>query len=271
MNSTPPEVVSGELVPVEHGRTLFATDDPVEVLDHARRMADALKTALDQGGMTMKIGKNEHVLIDGWQTLGSMLGVSPHVVWSRRLVPVGDDQRTSGWEARAEARTVDGRVVGAAEAMVTRAERNWRSADDYALRSMAQTRAMSKALRGPLGFVITLAGRNPTPAEEVPSEAPTAAQAGLPHWAADVPADALDRFEANLAKILTAADVADPAQAATDVANAVVGYCDHLLPAACALLARRLADETTTNPAPGVPDLDADIDAAAAPDHPVEG
>ena len=52
------EVVSGELVPIEHGRTLFATDDPVEVLDHARRMADALKTALDQGGMTMRIGRS---------------------------------------------------------------------------------------------------------------------------------------------------------------------------------------------------------------------
>ena len=33
---------------------------------------------------------------------------------------------------------------------------------------MAQTRATSKALRQPLGFVITLAGFDPTPAEEMP-------------------------------------------------------------------------------------------------------
>ena len=78
----------------------------------------------------------------------------------------------SGWEARAEARTTDGRVVGAAEAMCTRDERTWKNRDEFAIRSMAQTRAMSKALRGPLGFVITLAGRASTPAEEMPSEAP---------------------------------------------------------------------------------------------------
>ena len=101
-----------------------------------------------------------------------MLGVSPHVVWSRRLGT--ENGGAAGWEARAEAKTVDGRVVGSAEAMVTRDERNWKNADDYALRSMAQTRAMSKALRGPLGFVITLAGRNPTPAEEMPSDGATA-------------------------------------------------------------------------------------------------
>jgi hypothetical protein len=35
---------------------------------------------------------------------------------------------------------------------------------------MAQTRATSKALRQPLGFVVTLAGFNATPAEEMPRE-----------------------------------------------------------------------------------------------------
>jgi hypothetical protein len=40
--------------------------------------------------------------------------------------------------------------------------------DDYALRSMAQTRALSKCLRAPLGFIIQLAGFAATPAEEIP-------------------------------------------------------------------------------------------------------
>jgi hypothetical protein len=37
---------------------------------------------------------------------------------------------------------------------------------------MAQTRATSKALRQPLGFVMQLAGFNPTPAEEMPRDEP---------------------------------------------------------------------------------------------------
>ena len=35
---------------------------------------------------------------------------------------------------------------------------------------MAQTRATSKALRGPLGFIVHLAGFSATPAEEMPSD-----------------------------------------------------------------------------------------------------
>ena len=46
-------------------------------------------------------------------------------------------------------------------------EKTWAGRDDYALRSMAQTRATSKAMRQPLGFIITLAGFDATPAEEM--------------------------------------------------------------------------------------------------------
>ena len=178
------ETVAGELVPASDN-TLWHTDDYATATARMELAAVELKQVLDRGGMTMQIGNSEHVLIDGWQTLGSMLGISPYVVWSRPLIE-------GGFEARAEARTVDGRVVGAAEAMCTRDERNWKNRDDYALRSMAQTRAMSKALRGPLGFVITLAGRNPTPAEEMPpegSEGPQTERDWWPAWVADITDD----------------------------------------------------------------------------------
>jgi len=75
-----------------------------------------------------------------------------------------------GWEARVEARTRDGALVGAAESECLRAESKWADRDDYALRSMAQTRATSKALRQPLGFVVALAGYAVTPAEEMPDD-----------------------------------------------------------------------------------------------------
>ena len=95
-----------------------------------------------------------------------MLGVFPVVVWTKE---VGEGQ---GWEARVEARTRDGAVVGAAEAECLRSEKTWKNRDSYALRSMAQTRATSKALRGPVGFVMTIAGFEATPEEEMPREEP---------------------------------------------------------------------------------------------------
>lgn len=145
--------------------TLFRTDDPVEVLSRASEVANALAPCIEQRKLYAVISGKKHVTIEGWTTLGAMLGVTPVCVWTRSL----DDG--SGWEARVEARTLDGRVIGAAEAQCTRAEKMWSRRDDYALRSMAQTRAASKSLGSVLRFVITLAGYSGTPAEEMPREA----------------------------------------------------------------------------------------------------
>lgn len=143
--------------------TLFRTEDPTEIIVKATAVATTLSDVLRKQKLTTRIGKSEHVRVEGWTLLGTMLGVFPVCVWTRKL----DD----GWEARVEARTRDGAVVGAAEAECLRSETKWADRDDYMLRSMAQTRATSKALRQPLGFVVSLAGFDPTPAEEMPSDA----------------------------------------------------------------------------------------------------
>jgi hypothetical protein len=156
------EVIGTELEPA-HGN-LFRTEDPVEIIRRASDTADALAAVLRDRKLTTTIGGKDHVRVEGWTLLGTMLGVFPVVEWTRQV----DD----GWEARVEARTLAGQVVGAAEAECLRTERTWKGRDDYALRSMAQTRAVSKALRGPLGFVVTLAGYEATPAEEMTADSP---------------------------------------------------------------------------------------------------
>jgi hypothetical protein len=176
------EVIGTELEPVTSG-TLFRTEDPVEIIRRATETADALARVIKDKQLFKQIGNRNHVLVEGWTLLGTMLGVFPVVEWTRQI-------DGGGWEARVEARTLGGQVVGAAEAQCSRAEKEWgptpskgRMRDDYALRSMAQTRATSKALRGPLGFVVTLAGYEATPAEEMPAEgfsAPADRQADPP-------------------------------------------------------------------------------------------
>jgi hypothetical protein len=143
--------------------TLFNTTDPVEVLERATRVATALKGVIDKQGLAVRIKGREHVLVEGWQVCGTMLGVVPVIEWTRRV--------EGGWEARCEARTVSGQVIGAGEMMCTKSEgRPWDQRPDFALRSMAQTRATSKALSGPLRFIVKLAGYEATPAEEMPQE-----------------------------------------------------------------------------------------------------
>lgn len=159
-------VHEGELVAYEPPRTptLFGTSDPAGVVVAATAAAQPLAEVVRKQGLASKISGREHVRVEGWTLLGSMLGVFPVTVWTRKL--------EDGWEARVEARTRDGAVVGAAEAECLRSESNWSDRDSYALRSMAQTRATSKALRQPLGFVMALGGFDATPAEEMPAEKP---------------------------------------------------------------------------------------------------
>lgn len=160
------EIIDGEIVPYEppaQTPTLFGTTDPEAVVEAATRAARPLAQVIRDQKLSVKIGPSEHVRVEGWTLLGSMLGVFPICVWTRKIE--GDD---GGWEARVEARTRDGALVGAAEAECLYAEKTWANRDDYALRSMAQTRATSKALRQPLGFIVSLAGFSATPAEEMP-------------------------------------------------------------------------------------------------------
>jgi hypothetical protein len=149
---------------------LFGTDNPRAVIVKATEISDELARVIHDKKLYARISGKEHVLVEGWTLLGSMLGLFPYTVWTRQL--------EDGWEARVEARTTDGRAIAAAEAECLRAERRWSRADDYAIRSMAQTRATSKALRLPLGFVMQLAGFEATPADELDQPEPERSSAG---------------------------------------------------------------------------------------------
>lgn len=159
------EATATEIVPAEpepsHNLSLFGTTDPVEVVEAATRVADALAAVIRAKGLYSVIQNKAHVRVEGWQLLGSMLGVT--------AICTATEEVEGGYLATVEARTADGRVVGRADALCTKHERRgpWKSADDYARLSMAQTRATAKALKGPLGFVISLAGYQTTPAEEM--------------------------------------------------------------------------------------------------------
>jgi hypothetical protein len=105
--------------------------------------------------------------------LAGMLQISTPNVWVR---PINGDEAI-GWEARYEARAADGRLLSSAEGECRRLEedrkrngevvRKWEHRAEHAIRSMAQTRAQSKALASALRWVVELGGFSGTPAEEM--------------------------------------------------------------------------------------------------------
>jgi len=146
----------------ERPPALFGTDDPVEVVQRAVRVADALKAVVVSKNLIANIQGKQYPQVEAWLTLAAMLRLTTVCEWSR---PV-----PGGWEARVFVRDASGATVGAAEAQCLSSERSKKGWEDYALRSMAQTRATSKSLRSVLGFVMVLAGYEATPIEEMPGD-----------------------------------------------------------------------------------------------------
>ncbi len=150
-----------EVVPTQVGGVL-SVRDPEQMLEQAANLANRLKDVVTKAGLVSTISGKEYLTVDAWTTLGVLVGCTARTEWTRPI--------EGGWEAAVEVVNAHGLVVGRAEASCLRAERNWKNRDDYAIRSMAQTRAMGKALRMPLGWIASLAGYQATPAEEMPRE-----------------------------------------------------------------------------------------------------
>ena len=144
--------------------TLFHTDDPAEALAQMVAIAKPLFDVIERQHLYVNIRGKRHISLEGWATLGAMCGVHA-IVTETRPNEAGD-----GIIAHAEARTLAGQLVGAADGECSRAEQRWRNAEPFAIRSMASTRAMSRALRAPLGQIVVLAGYEPGVAEEMPIE-----------------------------------------------------------------------------------------------------
>jgi hypothetical protein len=176
---------SGELVPLDQPAaasvTLFGTSDPRLALERMADIATALVDVIDKRHLFVRISGRKHITAEGWTTLGAMLGVVP-VVTGTRLNETGD-----GIVATVEARTLDGRVIGAADGECSRAESKWKNRDPFALRSMAQTRGISRALRGPLGMIVVLAGYEASAAEEMPVTAHPEASAAATSSSGPIP------------------------------------------------------------------------------------
>jgi hypothetical protein len=141
----------------------YEGSDPAIIVERATNVATLLTTILREQNLVANISGKDHVLVEGWTLLASMMN---HSVGTKNTRAVEVDGN-SGFIAHAEVYDQRGNVVGSADGICTRGERSWSKRDDFALAGMAQTRAISRACRQRFGFVVRLAGYEPTPAEEM--------------------------------------------------------------------------------------------------------
>lgn len=134
-------------------------------LNEIKQTANKLKAFVVEQGLFTNIQGKNFVHVEGWQFAGASLGIQPVVKEVTNLNPLGENDEVK-WQASVELYRGD-QLVGAGVAICSNKERGKKSFDEYAIISMAQTRAISKAYRNSIGWIMKLAGYETTPAEEM--------------------------------------------------------------------------------------------------------
>lgn len=150
--------------PVALGTLQAAT--PGALVQGAAEVAGELAAVIERQKLSTAIQGKHFVNVEGWTTLGVMLGVV-----AREVETVEHD---GVYVAVVElVRMSDGACISRASAECGE-EKPWNTRPKYARRSMAQTRATGKACRLAFSWIMSLAGYEVTPAEEMPQDDPTA-------------------------------------------------------------------------------------------------
>lgn len=159
-----------ELEFIDHGprhiapRASIFNLEPEQQIVFAAKIATTLKDVITKQKLSRFFNGKEYVMVEGWEVLGTFLGVLP----KERVV---NELSDGSYEAFVDlVRSSDGVIIGGASAICGIDEKRWGSADRYARRSMAITRAVGKAYRTSFSWIISLAGYQPTPFEEMPGK-----------------------------------------------------------------------------------------------------
>ena len=108
-----------------------------------------------------KNGNKSYVPIEGWQYAASLMGLSA------RVTEVYAVPEKNGWMAKAEVVNQTGVIVCSGFGFVGRDEEKWAKSTESDLESFSQTKAVSRALRNCISYLIKAAGYSTTPAEEM--------------------------------------------------------------------------------------------------------
>lgn len=166
--------VASPLVKKENKSVAITRSYNLDKPQDAVQMAILLKNIVVQQKLFTPIQGKNYVMVEGWQLAGFLTGMNVIVEEPKDLSKSGEIKYS------ATAKIYKGEtLVGVGYAICSSKESKKTKFDEYAILSMAQTRAIGKAYRNKIGFMMKLAGFQSTPGEEMvkggdqPKEAPT--------------------------------------------------------------------------------------------------
>ncbi len=155
-------VINDTATPATVSLGILQGTSPAALMSGASEMAGELAKMIEAQRLWDPINGKKYVKVEGWTTLAVMMGVVAREVQTTEA----DGIYTAVVEL---VRMSDGACISRASAECGE-EKPWCTRPRYARRSMAQTRATGKACRLAFSWVMSLAGYEPTPLEEMPND-----------------------------------------------------------------------------------------------------
>jgi hypothetical protein len=145
-----------------------ATFDAIRSPEVFTAIASQVQTHVKQNGLISNIKGKMYPQVEAWQFAGGLLNLFPRVT---AVVDVSNGQK-GVYKYRAEVEIYDytgeePKFVTAAVAICSNEEPTKKHFAEYAIASMAQTRAIGKGFRVLLGWLMKASGYEPTPAEDM--------------------------------------------------------------------------------------------------------
>lgn len=138
--------------------------------DSMLSLSKDLAKLIKEKGLSSNIQGKQFVNVEGWQFAGASLGLMPIITETIDLTRRGTEpgQLEIKYMAKCEVRNINtGQLVATGVALCSNFEHSKKRFDEYAILSMAQTRAIGKAYRNLLAWLMKAAGFEATPAEEM--------------------------------------------------------------------------------------------------------
>lgn len=132
--------------------------------EQAIQVAEILQRFVKEKKLTVNIKGKDYPLVEAWSFAGSQLGLYPFLNCIQEISKDGEIKYLAEVEIR---RYSDNAIVSKGIAICSNKEANKKFWDEYAILSMAQTRATGKAFRNLLSWIMKAAGFEATPAEEM--------------------------------------------------------------------------------------------------------
>lgn len=148
----------------------YSFDDKIIVAEH---IATSLAKVIKDQKLAVNIQGNNYVTVEGWNTLGTMMGCSAiieDVTDVTELLKTNEKERI--FKANVSIRKGETVLSRASAIASTKKVGKYKTiyTEPFVAYSMAQTRAMGKAYRMAFSWIMKMSGYEPTPEEEMPDD-----------------------------------------------------------------------------------------------------